>query len=547
MPHEHHTDNEEKQAEVKAQLKKIFESLPHEVPVFLFASKDKTETFSQAARQILQTLQQISPKIKFTEYPIDHKQAHQWDVQRAPALLFDPEHFNIRWLGAPLGEEGKILVEALVMLGNRKSNLSEQSQKIIEQITTPRNIKVFVSITCPYCPQQAINLLKAAIAKPKQVSLEIIDVQANPDLADEYKAFSTPMTFVDKTLIAKGAQPEELAILSLEKQEEQNIFIPDVEAKEIETALVIVGGGPAGLSAGIYTARSGLNAIILERGILGGQIATTPDVENYPGISQITGKTLVEIMVSHALQYAKIFPGEEALDIKPGDPIEVVTTKRRFLTQAVLLATGAYYRHLNIPGEERLAGRGVSYCSTCDGPHFRGKKVIMAGGGNSAVTEALHLNNIGVNVTLVHRRDKLRAQEHLANKLFADKTPVLWNTQVQAILGKDQVEEVELLDNQTGKTRLMKVDGVFIAVGYLPEVELARKIGVELTPEGYIKRDKRHRTNLPGIYSAGDVEGGYKQIVTAAAQGAEAALSISEDIMGTFPKVSSKRTSPTGE
>lgn len=536
MPHEHHSDNDEKQAEGKAQLTKIFESLQYEVPVFLFTSKDNTEPFPQAARQILQTMQQISPRIKFTEYPIDHKQAQQWDVQRAPAILFDPEHFNIRWLGAPLGEEGKILVEALVMLGNRKSNLSEQSQQIIEQITAPRNTKVFVSITCPYCPQQAINLLKAAIAKPKQVSLEIIDVQANPDLADEYKAFSTPMTFVDKTLIAKGAQPEELAILSLEKQEEQNIFIPDVKAKEIETDLVIVGGGPAGLSAGIYAARSGLNAIILERGILGGQIATTPEVENYPGISQITGKTLVEIMVSHALQYAKIFPGEEALDIKPGDPIEVVTTKRRFLTQAVLLATGAQYKHLNIPGEERLAGRGVSYCSTCDGPHFRDKNVIMVGGGNSAVTEALHLNNIGVNITLVHRRDKLRAHKHLANKLFADKTPVLWNTQVQAILGKEQVEEVELLDNQTGKTRLMKVDGVFIAIGYLPEVELARKIEVELTPEGYIKKDKRHRTNLPGIYSAGDVEGGYKQIVTAAAQGAEAALSIFEDLIGSVPK-----------
>lgn len=532
MPHEYQLDNEEEQAEVKAQLTKIFEKLPYEVPVYLFVSKDKTEPFSQAARQILQTVQKISNKIKFSEYTVGHKLARQWNVQRAPTIVFDPKRSKVRWLGAPLGEEGKILIEALVMLGSRQSHLSEQSQKVLERITSPRNVKVFVSLTCPYCPQQASNLLKAAITKPELISLEIIDTQANPDLADEYKAFSTPMTFADKTLIGKGAQPEELAMLSLEKLEEQKIFIPDIDTKEIRTDLVIVGGGPAGLSAGIYAARSGLNAIILEKGILGGQIATTPEVENYPGIPHITGRTLVEIMVAHALQYVKIFPGEEASDIKPGSPIEVLTNRRRFLTQAILLATGANYRRLNIPGEERLAGRGVSYCSTCDGPHFKGKRIIMVGGGNSAVTEALHLNNIGVGVTLVHRRDKLRAQEHLVNKLFADKIPVLWNTEVQEILGKEQVEEVELHDNLTGKNRTMQVDGVFIAIGYVPEVELARKIGVELTPENYIKKDNRHRTNIPGVYSAGDVEGGYKQIVTAAAQGSEAALAISEDLMG---------------
>jgi thioredoxin reductase (NADPH) len=154
----------------------------------------------------------------------------------------------------------------------------------------------------------------------------------------------------------------------------------------------------------------------------------------------------------------------------------------------------------------------------------------MAGGGNSATTEALHLKNIGVDVTLVHRRDKLRAQDHLVQKVLADNIPVFWNTDVKEILGKDHVEEVELYNNQTRKTTVMKVDGVFIAIGYIPEVGLARKLGIKLTPEGYIERDKQHRTNIPGIYSAGDVEGGYKQIVTAAAQGAEAALSIFENL-----------------
>jgi thioredoxin reductase (NADPH) len=242
----------------------------------------------------------------------------------------------------------------------------------------------------------------------------------------------------------------------------------------------------------------------------------------------------VEIMVAHALEYCQIFPGEAALHISRGERLEIQTTRRRFRSKVVLLATGADHKHLNIPGEERLGGRGVSYCATCDGPQFRDKKVIMVGGGNGAITEALHLKNIDVDITLVHRRDKLRAQEHLAKKLSADKIPVLWNTEVKEISGDKRVEEVLLVDNQTGETSTMPVDGIFISIGYLPEVELAQQAGVELTPEGYIKSDRRHHTSVPGIYAAGDVEGQFKQIVTAAAYGSEAAMAIFEDLVNPY-------------
>jgi thioredoxin reductase (NADPH) len=271
--------------------------------------------------------------------------------------------------------------------------------------------------------------------------------------------------------------------------------------------------------------------VILERDILGGQVAATPEVENYPGISRIGGKTLVDIMAAHALEYCRIFPGEEALGISRGDPVEVTTGRRRFLTKVVLLATGARYRKLEVSGEERLAGRGVSYCATCDGPRFKDKRVLVVGGGNSAVTEALHLANLGVKVSIVHRRDKLRAQEHLEKKLASDHIPVLWNTEVKSIRGEQRVEEVDLLDNRSGKRMPMSVDGVFISIGYIPETSLARELGIELTGEGFIQHDERHRTSIPRIYSAGDVEGGYKQIVTAAAQGAEAAMAIFEDLV----------------
>jgi len=435
-----------------------------------------------------------------------------------------------------MGEEARTFVEALLMMGNRSTDMSPEALKVLEKIPSPRQIKVFVSPSCPYCPQQAVNALKAAVEKPHLIELELIDIQANPDLADQYSAQSVPQTYANEVLIAQGAQPEELFMLSLDKMEQQTVFIPESDAEEVEADLVIIGGGPAGLTAGIYAARSGLRSVIIERGPLGGQVATTPVVENYPGLTQVGGKTLVDLMATHALQYANIFQGEEVMDIRPGEPILVLTNRRRFMTKAVLLATGASYKRLGAPGESRLSGHGVSYCSTCDGPLFKGKKAIIVGGGNSAVTEALHLHNIGVQVTLVHRRDKLRAQEHLAKNLLDNNIPVLFDTEVKEIRGKDRVEDVLLYNRRTKQTKPMKVDGVFIAIGYTPAVELAEKLGIELTPEGYIQCDSRHRTNLPGIYSAGDVEGGYKQIVTATGQGAEAALCIFEDLVNPYWK-----------
>ena len=378
--------------------------------------------------------------------------------------------------------------------------------------------------------------MKAAIERPDLISVEIIDIQAAPELAEQYSAFSTPQTFANEALIAQGAQPEELFMLSLQKMEQQTVFIPDSDAEEVEADLIIVGGGPAGLTAGIYAARSGLQTVVIEKGALGGQVATTPVVENYPGLTQVGGKTLVDIMVSHALEYVKIFPGEEVMDIQPGEPAVVQTNRRRFKGKAVLLATGANHRHLGIPGESSLSGRGVSYCSTCDGPLFKNKKVIIVGGGNSAVTEAINLHNVGVAVTLVHRRDTLRAQEHLVKNLYDNHIPVILDTVVKEIRGTEKVKEVELHNNKTGETSTMEIDGVFVAIGYDPAVELARKVGADLNDDGFIKKDDKHRTNIPGIYSAGDVEGGYKQIVTAAGQGAEAAMSIFEDLVNPYWK-----------
>jgi thioredoxin reductase (NADPH) len=512
----------------------VLDQLPNVVPVYLFSKEGHNDIYNQAANQVLRAFAELGTNVELYEFSLDHELAEKYQVNASPTILFDPEHYSIRFLGAPIGEEGRTLVEAVVLIGLGKTSLSDQSLKIIEKIDSPRQVKVFSSPTCPYCPQQAVNALKAAIGKPGLISLEIVDIQANPHLAELYSSHSVPQTFANDVLIAQGAQPEELFILSLHKMEEQTVFVPDIEAELVENDVVIVGGGPAGLTAGMYAVRSGLNTAVVERDTLGGQIATTPLVENYPGFTQVGGKALVDLLVSHALEYVTIFQGEEVLDIQPEEKLTVITSRRRFKTKAVLLATGANHRHLGVPGESRLSGRGVTYCSTCDGPLFKGKRVIMVGGGNSAVTEALYLHNIGADVTLVHRRDALRAQEHLSKYLFSANIPVLWNTEVKEIRGEDRVREVLLYNNLSGESRVMPIDGIFIAIGYIPAVGIAKKLGVELTEDGFIKRDSHHRTNVPGIYSAGDVEGGYKQIVTAVGQGAEAALSIYEDLMNPY-------------
>lgn len=533
MNQEHGHDHSEPQLgrEVENQLREVLNKLPNPVPIYVFADKGKNEIFNQAARDIIKALRNLSKKIEFREFDLNHELAKKWNVVSSPTILIDPERYSIRYLGAPYGEEGRTLLGAILLVGSRSSNLNEQSVKILQRIDTPREIKLFVSATCPYCPDQAMVAIKVAIANPELFSLEMIDIQANPELADRYSAYSVPQTYANDLLIAQGAQPEELFLSSLEKLEPQSIFIPEVEAEQIDTDLVIVGGGPAGLTAGIYAVRSGLKTAVVERGPLGGQVATTPIVENYPGFTRVPGKALVDILVSHALEYVQIFPGEEVLDIKPNGVFEIATSRRKFFAKAVILATGANYKRLGVDGESRLAGRGVSYCATCDGPLFRGKKVLVVGGGNSAATEALHLYNIGVSVIMVHRRDAFRAQEHLTRSIRENQIPVFWNTEVKEINGKERVSEVVLVNNKTGETFTVEADGVFIAIGYAPNVELANKLGLELTADGFIKHDSHHRTNVPGIYSAGDVEGGFKQIVTAVAQGTEAALSVFEDLM----------------
>lgn len=304
---------------------------------------------------------------------------------------------------------------------------------------------------------------------------------------------------------------------------------------------VIIGAGPAGLTAGIYAVRAGLKAIVLDGKTAGGLVGESPAIENYPGFQSIDGMKLAEKFKNHALRYVKIKEIEPVTDTRKENGRFILKTDRNeYSGKSVIIATGSEHRHLGVPGEEELYGRGVSYCSTCDGFFFKGKKVLVVGGGNTAVGDAIYLKGIGCDVTLIHRRDSLRAEKALQDKLFSMDIPVIWDSVVEEIIGNGKVGGVRIRNKKTGEVKTEELSAVFISVGESPNTELAKKLGARLTEDSYLQVDRWMRTSVRYVYGAGDVIGGVKQIITAAAEGATAALSAYEDLTNPYWKKEEK-------
>ncbi|WP_295116079.1 thioredoxin-disulfide reductase [uncultured Methanobrevibacter sp.] len=297
--------------------------------------------------------------------------------------------------------------------------------------------------------------------------------------------------------------------------------------------IIIIGAGPGGLTAGIYAGRQGTKNLILDRDLAGGIGREVPEMENYPGFDNISGLELIEKMKSQAIKNCELHEMEEVTEITKNNTeyrFTVKTNKDEYQSKTVILATGSSHRHLNAKGEEEFKGKGVSYCATCDGFFFQGRDIIMVGGGNSALQEAIYLNNLGANVTLVHRRDEFRAQQHLQDIVKKDGIDIIYNATVEEIKGSMLVESVVLKDTKTGELSEMPINGVFISVGYMPHTELAKQLDVDLDESGHIIIDKEQKTNIDYVYAIGDVCVGLKQWVVACGEGAVAATSAYNDI-----------------
>ena len=368
--------------------------------------------------------------------------------------------------------------------------------------------------------------------RPDLVSSEAVDIYEHRDLAEKYGALSVPKTFINDVPTASGLEPEESFMSSVLEGRHVEHEMPVGKEEPKDYDIVILGGGPAGLTAAIYAERSGLESIIFEQANVGGQVMITPVVENYPGFPRIAGKTLMDMMARQAMDYVPVLQGVGVKDIKKtGNGFEVETTRGLYNARGVIITTGAKHSLLDVPGERTFSGRGVSYCATCDGYMYKdGKSVMVIGGGNTALTDALYIESIGAQVTIVHHRDRFSAEDRLKQSVLQRKIEVLYNSRVVEILGGELVEKVKVEDINKGKTKLLKTDAVFIAIGYEPNNDIARKLGLEIDGAGYIKTDTSQRTSLDHVYAAGDVTGGVKQITVAVGQGSVAAITAFNDL-----------------
>lgn len=291
--------------------------------------------------------------------------------------------------------------------------------------------------------------------------------------------------------------------------------------------VIIIGSGPAGLTAGIYASRSGLDTLLIAGSVWGGQLMFTEEVENFPGFSEgVLGHALIERMRKQAEKFGTEILFKEATEVDfSNKPFKVKTRDKEYSGHSVIIATGSSPKWLGLESEARLRGRGVSTCATCDAPLFKGRRTAVVGGGDAAIEEALVLAKFAEEVTVIHRRDELRATRLLQERAFKnDKIRFLWNTVVQDILGKERVVGLRLKNVKTEDEFELAVEGVFIAIGYEPNTKIFRG-KIELDERGYIVVHEETRTNIEGIFAAGDVKDSlYRQAITAAGDGCKAAL-----------------------
>ncbi len=286
--------------------------------------------------------------------------------------------------------------------------------------------------------------------------------------------------------------------------------------------IIIIGGGPAALTAALYAGRAGLDALMIEKQYEGGQIVNTNEVENYPGFPDITGSELANIMYEHAKKFGGIMKYEEVIDLKiDGDIKKVITGSQTYESKAVILSMGAKPKKLNIDKEDEFLGRGISYCATCDGGFYREKVVAVIGGGDTAVEDALHLSRIAEKVYVIVRKDLLRANKASQKKLLeTNNVEIIWNSVITKLKGEEKLSGLEIKNTKDDVVNDLEVNGVFVAIGSEPQAELVKDL-VALDKNGYIIADESCRTNIDGIFAIGDIRTKeVRQVLTAAADGA---------------------------
>ena len=506
---------------LREQVKTIFADLSSSYILDVYMS-DEHESHSELI-EILEDTASCSEKIQIRR-------------NSGPGLEFyilkDRERTGIKFRMVPNGHEFSTLLLAILNCDGKGKNFPDEFiQSRVKALKGKINLSTYVSLTCTNCPDvaQAFNLM--SVINPN-IKHEIVDGAINQGEVDDLGIQGVPAVFADGTFLHSGKAGFGELLEELEaKYGTEESFSTDAEAKAYD--VLVVGGGPAGASAAIYTARKGLKvAVIAER--VGGQVKETVGIENLISVVATTGEKLASDLKAHMLEYpVDIFENRtvEKVELDGKNKVVYVKGGEKFVAPALIIATGAKWRRLNIEGEAQYIGKGVAFCPHCDGPFYKGKHVAVIGGGNSGIEAAIDLAGICSEVTVFEFLEELKADKVLQEKLKSlPNTNVFTNSQTTELIGNgEKITGIKMKNRQSGEEKIIELDGVFVQIGLMANSSVFKNI-VETNAIGEIETDKYCRTNIPGIYAAGDVSTvPYKQIIISMGEGAKAALSAFDD------------------
>ncbi|MGA2839159.1 MAG: alkyl hydroperoxide reductase subunit F [Steroidobacteraceae bacterium] len=504
------------EANLKVQLKGYLERLTQ--PVEIVASVDDSDT-SREMLELLNDIVSLSPLVKLDPTRDDAQLKPSFALRRSGQAP------RVRFAGLPMGHEFTSLVLALLQAGGHPSKAAPEVLEQIRGLDGDFNFETFVSLSCQSCPDvvQALNLM--AVVNPK-IRHTMIDGAVFQEEVERRQIMGVPAVFLNGQPFGQGRMELEEIVAKLDAGGAQR-DVARFNAKAPYDVLV-VGGGPAGAAAAIYAARKGIRTgIAAER--MGGQLLDTVGVENFISVKETTGHNLAIGLEEHVKQYdVDVMNLQRAEALIPGDVLEIRLRNGASLkAKSVVIATGARWREINVPGEREYRNRGVAYCPHCDGPLFKGKRVAVIGGGNSGVEAAIDLAGLVSHVTVIEYDAQLRADAVLTRKLHSlPNVTVITSAQTTEVVGDGQkMTALDYKDRQSGAVHTIELAGVFVQIGLVPNTDWLKGT-VKLSPRGEIEVDARGQTSVPGVFAAGDCTiVPYKQIVIAMGEGAKASLS----------------------